>query len=403
MELDQHALSSSVRDRAGPLWSVAERFSRTHGLPQSGHTSAKGRLCALAEEVERFLELERVTPDEEHAFVEGAGAMLGLILMEHFPRACHRARGSTHRIRLGTYGYFDPFSAIERALDADEPRRVLMREIRFAEAEYQSDGPISRVVRSLSSALREARPDLHIVEHFDLELSLAPVNANDGEAPIALDLRRAVESTRNQDRNAVDQVVKRLVSMLPGSTPELDVAAMRDRLLPRLSHVEALRELCTRGKSPLFSAPLVGELSVALQVQMEGRARYVRTTETSSCGLADDEAIELAIANLMRRSGRFRLVRHDGPSGTIYTARTGDGLDSARVLLPELYVLLTERLGTTACLGIPHRDTFFACAADNASAVAELRQRTEYDAARAPHRLSTKLYNLVAPGTLVEV
>ena len=85
--------------------------------------------------------------------------------------------------------------------------------------------------------------------------------------------------------------------------------------------------------------------------------------------------------------------------GVLYGARTGDGHDSARVLLPALHEELGARLGGAPVLGIPHRDAFFACA-DEPALRDELARRTEHDAARAPHKLSARLYRLVGPGAI---
>lgn len=390
--------TQSVPERAGVLWSVAERFTQRMALAPLLAAPPAEQLRMLVRSVERFLSRDLATPAEEHDFVEGAGALLGVILIAHFRRARHRASGASHRLELGEYGYFDPFAAIESALQSDEPRVLLAREVARAEAEHRSEGPLSRVVKSLVGQLEVSRPDLALVDHFDLRLSLA---ARAGGEPFQVDLTRAVESTASQHQAAVDRVVSRLVSMLPGAAAvELDLEAARMRLLPRLSAAGALEELSVRGQSALFSLPVASGLSLALQVEQEGRARYVRAREVVAWGLDQHAGAQLAIQNLAQRSARFRLVRDESAHGAIYVARTGDGLDSARVLVPALHRQLTERLGAAPCVGIPHRDTFFACASGDERLVAELRERTRRDAARAPHPVSSELFTLVEPGVL---
>jgi hypothetical protein len=76
----------------------------------------------------------------------------------------------------------------------------------------------------------------------------------------------------------------------------------------------------------------------------------------------------------------------------LFVARTGDGRDSARVVLPALPSELRARIGPRVALALPHRDTFFACDADNAPLVQAMRARAQEDAARAPHRLSDRVF-----------
>jgi uncharacterized protein YtpQ (UPF0354 family) len=200
----------------------------------------------------------------------------------------------------------------------------------------------------------------------------------------------------------VERVVTRLVSMIPcASTGDTDLSPERERLFPRLCRADLLSELSSQGRTALWSHPLHGELTVALQLENEGRARYVRVSEVESLGLSAHEVLALALANLEQKSQRFRLVSSETAHGPIYVARTGDGRDSARLLLPTMHRALLAKLGSEACIGIPHRDTFFACAADNHALVRELCARTEHDAARAPHRLSAGAFRLTGPGQLV--
>jgi uncharacterized protein YtpQ (UPF0354 family) len=385
----------NLRARCGALWPVAERFSSRLAL-SDGATPAE-RLRALARAIERFADEPGHGEDE---LIEGAGALLGVLLVEHC-RGAHQSRDGQHRVQLGAHGFFDPFAAVARSLDSDDPRAVLARAIREAEAEERGEGPVSRVVKDLCARLADARPDLEVSGHFDRELSL---RSGAGE-PFTVDLGRAVDSTRDQPASAVERVVQRIVSMLPrpdGEVPEVAFTGVRAQLVPRLVLRAVVMELSERGHAALFAAPLCAELAVALQVESEGRARYVREREIAAWGLTAAEILEVALGNLEKRSARFRLVRHETEHGVMYGARTGDGHDSARVLLPALYDELGARLGAEPVLGIPHRDAFFACA-DEAGIREELARRTEHDAARAPHKLSACLYRLVGPGVLAAV
>jgi uncharacterized protein YtpQ (UPF0354 family) len=391
-------LSSSVRQRAGALSGSAERFvAERWGGRGEDYRGGHDGLRALCKELERFVYAHDVDEESERRFVEGAGALLGVLLIEHVADAAHASLAGQHRVRLGAYGFFDPFSAVDRALDAPDVRRALASEVAHAEAEAQATGPLSRLVAALSALLAAERPDLTIQAQFECTLTLA---LRDSDETLELDVRRAVETTRDQQQTAVESVARRLLSILPGAPREEHGALdeLHKRLVPRLARSAALRELTSRGQNVLFARPLVSELCVALLLEQEGRARYVRSDELASFGLSPDEALALGLANLRERSARARIVRDELEHGAVFVARSGDGRDSARVLLPELFAELSERIGGQVAVAVPHRDTFFACAADNGALVRCMVERAAYDAARAPHALSPHAFALSSAG-----
>jgi hypothetical protein len=363
-----------LRPRAGALAPAAEQFL-------NGRELARGPdgLVALCTHMEDWLERDDVDEEGERRFVEQAGALLGLLLIDHVGDAGHVARGGAHRVRLGKYGFFDPFAAVDRALDARDVRRALARQVALAEAESKAQGPLSRVVRAFVVTLQEQRPDLHVVDQFEHSLWLRA----DGE-PFEVDLKRAVESTRDQSVDAVNAVVGKLLSMLPGA-PSSDRLAL-DRLVPRLARADTLLP-------GLYARPLSEELVVALMVEERGRARYLRTDEVD-----EGEAYTLALQNLRERSTQARIAPIETAHGPLWIARTGDGRDSARVLLPSLHDELHARIGAHVLLGIPHRDTFYACDATVPRLAQQLLARTTHDFDRAPHKLSARAFTLSTLG-----
>ena len=391
-------LSDSLRTRAGQLAPAAERFLGDWLGPEAAVYPGGARgLVGLCRHMEHWLDLEQVGEEDERRFVEGAGALLALLLIEHVGDARHEARGEKHRLRLGAHGYFDPFAAVERALDADDVRGELARQVGLAEAEARNEGPVSRVVSALLDAVARERPDLRLDDHFDLSLAL---RGGPRDERLEIDLERAVESTRDQGIDAVARVTDRLVTMLSGAREaELDIADVRQRLVPRLARADMLRELQGQAAGGLYATPLTGELVVALMLEYDGRARYVRTQELAAWAMSHDEALTLALSNLATRSSHARIACTETAHGALLVARTGDGRDSARVLLKSLHRALSARLGVgEVYVGIPHRDTFFACSGRNPELVRELARRTARDAERAPHRLSPRLFQLTATG-----
>ncbi len=385
---------SALSDRGGPLVEASRRFLNTHCAsvcPDATRTfpGSATLLQELARSMRCWIAISEVSENDERNFVEGAGALLGIILIAHVGDASHASRGAMHRIRLRKHGFFDPFAAVDRALDADNVRATLASEVSCAEAEAEGHGPIARVVGALSRALAERTPRLRIRDQFEGLLTL--VSEHD-DTPIELDLQRAIETTRDQPAAAAERVAQRYLSMLPGAahTPET-FAVLKPRLLPRLVRSDVLSDLSLFGRNALFSAPLVAELSIAIVIQEQGRARYLRSTEADGFGVERGTLIEAALDSLEACSQRTRLIPATGAPG-VFVARTGDGRDSARVLLPSLHTHLSAKLGSRICIGIPHRDTFMVCAAEDATAVRALSSRVSEDAERAPHKLSSQLF-----------
>jgi uncharacterized protein YtpQ (UPF0354 family) len=151
----------------------------------------------------------------------------------------------------------------------------------------------------------------------------------------------------------------------------------------------------------LCTTPLAGELSVAFVLRTETRSRYVHGGDLRAWQCEIDELHAAALANLAQASDRARLLRSDGDEGAFVVARSGDGLDSSRLLLPGLQALLAAELGSPFAVAVPHRDALFACALGQASGIAALRERARREAESARHAISAQLVLVRGPGELV--
>ncbi|MDX2089592.1 MAG: hypothetical protein SFX73_17185 [Kofleriaceae bacterium] len=337
----------------------------------------------LAHEVEKFAAREEASDDEDRAFVESAGALLGLLLVDHVGDGAYAERDGAHRVRLGARGFFDPFDAIDSALDADRPTAWLARAVAFAEKEAADVGPVSRVVAAFEQRLAMTRDDLEVEARFERRVWLT--------GGIEVDLTRAVDATHDQRPEAVAQAVEKICALLPGAARA-----------PHTTWLEAAPRIVPRVLGPTFAAPgvyeapLLGPLRLALVLAFEGRARFVRAREAEDWG--EDVARGRAIENLAARSSRARFARVEHSGGAWVVARTGDGLDAARLVLPGLHDVLAAELGTPVVVAVPHRDALLACAAAGGVSVTALRDRAEDDARRAPHRISESLFLLSASG-----
>ncbi|MBX3251907.1 MAG: hypothetical protein KF901_32310 [Myxococcales bacterium] len=365
--------------RGGPLGEVAARFCAWRGEGASIPRGADA-IRWLADAIDRWLDEDEA---DDERFVEGAGAFLGAVLVDRLG-AAHVARAGVHRVDLGDDGFFDPFGAIGAALEADDPDAELAARVRAAEAEARGEGPVAFVVGAFRRALAEARPDLRVESRFGLELSLSE--------GLELDLHRVAElaGAAGHAREAlVRGAVARLVSLLPGGEGADVLVPWRDaepRLLPRLVGPRFLAQLAERADA-LWLVPFGHDVQVALQLRFEGRARYVRRDEEARWAAEGAEPFAAALVALALRAGEARWAALEG--GALRIARTGDGLDAARLLLPDVRDGLRDTFGGSVRIGVPHRDTLIA-GADPA-----LVAHHVHDAfSRAPHPISEALFRI---------
>ncbi|MCB9592117.1 MAG: hypothetical protein H6719_05235 [Sandaracinaceae bacterium] len=370
----------------GPLVPAARRFLSEHpGAPAQPFPNGVGGIRALSHAVEAWADEEASPLDE--GFVEGAGALLSLLLLDHVGEGGHVARDGVHRLRLGRDGFFDPFGAIDAALEADDPRAVLAEAVARAEAEASGAAGVGRALRILRERLDATRPDLRVEAAFGPSVRLS------GE--IEVDLARVLRATAGEPDEAARQAIDKLVTMLPGGGGALSTFAdLHASLLPRVTAPGFAGSLADRGR--LAHAPrLGGAIELTVVVGYEDRARYLGEAELERWGRSFDEVLAVAIENLASRSAEARFGRVDTEHGALVLARTGDGLDSARLLLPTLHSVLGPELGDGFLAAIPHRDVLLACA-DTPPLRAVLAKRATEDAARAPHPITDRLFRVTA-------
>ncbi|MGB7476980.1 MAG: hypothetical protein WBM26_12260 [Polyangiales bacterium] len=371
---------NALEDVGGRLVPEARDFllSQLPPLPGKGAPGVRW----LADLLEDFVDRDSDGAQDDR-FVEGAGAFLGLLLIDHLGGSTQE-RDGCHRVQLGRFGWFDPFGAIQEALDADDPRKCLSEYLSVAEREARADGPVSRVVRIFADELNRARPDLAIESQFELTVDL--------DNGASVDLARLERVARDQEDDAATDAARRIISMLPGAeareaTPWNEAAP---RLLPRLVSQTFVDSLPP--EQDLYLQAIGHDVLLALQLRYGTRARYLRCAEVDGWE-RDGKAIgQRSIQNLAAKS---RALRLESVSDSILRVRQGDGLDGARLLLPDLAARL-ERLSPGSWLAAaPHRDVLLLA---REPALSELSKRAQDAAQRAPHPVSASLFAVTPDG-----
>jgi hypothetical protein len=227
-------------------------------------------------------------------------------------------------------------------------------------------------------------------EHFEHHVVLS-----DG---VELDLSRVLGATEGEDDRSAEHAIDKLLSMLPGAYAGPSFSDAQAWLFPRLVAPDFVARLGAEGARLSVRAIVGGTLYAALIVGSAGRARYVRQDELLGWGIDAESALAIAVSNLAARSADARFARVDTPEGPLILARTGDGLDGARLLLPTLHDVLAPELGSPFLAAVPHRDALWAASAEPATLRKALERRVREDAMRAPHRISDSLFLVGAAG-----
>jgi len=196
---------SKIEPRLGPFAEATRAFAAWR-RPAGFDVGADG-VRALLRELDAFVYDADGPQKDEERFIEGAGSLLAALLVAHLPPGRHIEREGRHALRLGRWGFFDPFAAIDAALDADSPRLCLARELQRAEAEAHGDGPFCRSVDLFEELLGMKRPDLTLLEAFASHLRL-------GEE-IEVELSDAMRASEGDDGD-LELALSRLIT---GSSP----------------------------------------------------------------------------------------------------------------------------------------------------------------------------------------
>lgn len=371
---------NALEDVGGRLVPEARDFllSQLPPLPEKGVPGVRW----LADLLEDFVDRESDGAQDDR-FVEGAGAFLGLLLIDHLGGRTQEREGC-HRVQLGQFGWFDPFGAIQEALDAEDPRKCLSEYLSIAEREAKSKGPVSRVVRVFLEELSQARPDLSITSQFELTVDL--------DNGASVDLTRLERVARDQDDDSATEAARRIISMLPGAeateaTPWSEAAP---RLLPRLVSRQFVGSL--PAEQDLYLHAIGHDVLLALQLRYGERARYLRCAEVDGWAAERHTIEQRSIHNLAAKSRALRLE----PVGDgILHARQGDGLDGARLLLPDLAARLERLSPGDWFAAAPHRDVLLL---GRQPALPELAKRAQDAAMRAPHPVSASVFLITPQG-----
>ena len=152
----------------------------------------------------------------------------------------------------------------------------------------------------------------------------------------------------------------------------------------------------------LVHFPLVHGVLVGLVVDSEDGYAYVREEEPIVWGKTADELRDLAGENLHRISEGIEMS-FIPPPNTCIAIETKDGYDAARLLVPGIRELATEKLGEPFFAAIPNRDFLFMWSEDNSAEFQKfVREKVAKDFAAQSHPLTSAVLRVSADAISAE-
>jgi Protein of unknown function (DUF1444) len=134
--------------------------------------------------------------------------------------------------------------------------------------------------------------------------------------------------------------------------------AVRDRVRLQLMPSEFA------SRAPLVSFPFLNDVLVGVVVDSPTGYVYVRDEEVKSWGQSPIDLYEVAVRNLNEASTGIAISFMPPPNALI-GVEAKDGYDAARILVPGIRELASEKLGEPFFAAIPNRDFLIMWSANN--------------------------------------
>ncbi len=366
------------------LWNAANYAVSRIGAPLDNPITpdAKG-LLKLSHWIDEIARL-KLSPEDETMIIDGLGTLLGCVLMHHIGRGEWVFRDDECRLRFGKYQWFNPFRAIEHALDTEPARLALIDDVALAEKEAAGKGPLARVLHAFDAQLREVC-DLEITDNF-----LSRVWLDGG---VEVDLAATVKACASESDATLRNALNKVINLLPGNhtTASESWSEVQMRVMPRLvgaTHLEALTKRF--GEQELLTYPLNDGLYMSWVVRYTKQARYITRADLARWQVELSDVAACATTNLELVSSKLSVKRVDNKP--LWMIRSGDGLASSRLVLRSFAERISSYLGFGIALSVPHRDVLLIGNRNDAESMAALQSETITQSAAAPHAICASAY-----------
>lgn len=197
--------------------------------------------------------------------------------------------------------------------------------------------------------------------------------------------------------DALDAVVQTLLRVSNGETgvPDPGYQAIVQHIIPQLKPIALLSDLLDRGADPIVYQMFLADLIITYAINDGKRLSYLTEAQLARWGVSEYAVHEQAITNLRRISGQVPYHVTGSGSQQLVIFNHNDGLDAARILLPDMLAQVTSGITGEIVIGIPNRDFMILFSDDDPDRVSAVALQITRDVRQHAHGLSDKLFTLV--------
>ncbi len=197
--------------------------------------------------------------------------------------------------------------------------------------------------------------------------------------------------------DALDAVVQTLLRVSNGEkgVPDPGYQAIASLIVPQLKPIVLLSDLLDRGADPIIYQLFLADLIITYAIQDGKRLSYLTEAQLTRWGVSEYAVHEQAIANLRLRSADVPYQMTGSGSNQLVIFNHNDGLDAARILLPDMLTQATRTIPGETLIGIPNRDFMIMFSDDDPDRVSAVSLQITRDVRQQPHGLSDKLFTLI--------
>jgi hypothetical protein len=220
---------------------------------------------------------------------------------------------------------------------------------------------------------------------------LLEVKAGTVRIPMGRGVARALDP---DDLLGEDHLMAEVARAVDWAEREDDEAVAFDELVPVIVAVERVEVV---GDAAPFTLALSPEISIAFCAPGRGRETWLSIRQASAL-TSPASLLPLALENLRAASDDVPVFRYGNSESAFFLIQHGDGLDSSRILLHDLWNTIASRVDDDLVFATPSRDRLYAAPAHDHNALAALAQQSANDWNSRPFPVSPKLWTRSAKG-----
>ncbi len=232
------------------------------------------------------------------------------------------------------------------------------------------------------------RHDVEMVGAFTVKAGRETLDLNDL-------YRQVIAGEVADERAAVERFVDDVLAAEQLRRTDIPFDLVGSRVLPRIQTENSLR-----GHQREFVAhqPFVNDTLILYVVELDQASAALSMEQLIRWGVSVDELDRMARDNLARSRPTLEVELSRRPDGTIATLETGDGYESSRLLLGQLYEALAPELGGEFLVAIPSRDEFLAGPIQPEHMVDQQQRLAEDHYRKRPHPITSRLFVMTRDG-----